>query len=1072
MTLIRSTVNMAPQSASPDSIDAATRFIRRGGLCAIALALGITTSAHAQEADKPKEEPRPISLDEVTVTGTRIKQRDDYTSPNPIQTIDASEMKRLGIVNISDAITQVPSNVSQFTPLNTGGSAFFVGSTLANLRGLNPFFGTRTLTLVDTHRFIPTTQGDSVDLNFIPSNLIARTDVVTGGASAAYGSGAISGVVNILLDHRLEGIKLDMDYGASERGDGDNYHVGLAGGTDLFGDRGHIIAGGEYQKQDVIQDCASARDWCGRGLGAFSNDTSGFAFGVGIPYNAKIAGQPWNIVTDNLRVNQASTAGVIFNGRTGATAASQLNAAGTDISPFAIGTEGWRTTGGNTIGGDGAQTYRNLALFPEVERKTAYSRMSFNFTDETQGFVEASWGQVEGVNHQWSPGQNLAQNCIRPDNAFLGGTSAAFQAALAANYNNAVFATFPNQLCGDPTANPNAPGALPFLNATVLSKDWSLQNDQTVTTDTKVTRAVVGLSGALSNTWTWEAYYQYGKTTRDQIGRGYRTNLRYDLAVDAVIDNRVGSATFGQPVCRTTRDGVAPGASYDPSLAVGCQPLNPFGTSNASPQGLAYAFGSLTEHDDIRQDVVAGNVTGEVWQGWGAGPLSAAAGVEYRVDKLANLAGDLPFSQRTDFSLQYGDTFAGKTTVKEGFLELKMPLLKDVPGARSAVLNAAARKAKYKNEGGVGTTGETGEQDITVWKLAADWDIVDWFRLRGSRSRDIRAAGFRELYYSQSVPAGGLFGSVQNSKLVIGGNITSASDASVLILSGDPHLAPEKADTTTVGFVLSPAGWAESMHFSADYYKIDLKGGLALESAQAVVNSCFAGVTGKCSQIQFGAPLPGQPDPQSNITQVRAVYINQNPYEASGVDLAWDYLLPLDKLMGDAKGSLAFRLQGTYSLETKIQTTSFTGVTTTHDVSGQTGGDQGFLSDFASAPNFAANFTTSYLNAPFELTGQLRWVSAGRLDKQNPKTGPGEAGYDPALTYSTSDATVPSYYMLNLNGSYDFKWFGLQSLQLFANISNVFDKDPPFSAGQVGGANAVYFDTLGRTYRVGMRMAF
>jgi hypothetical protein len=239
----------------------------RPALCAIALGLGITTSAYAQEAGQPaSSEPKSsLTLDEITVTGTRIKQREDYVSPNPIQTIDSTEMNRLGIVNISDAVTQVPANVSQFTPANTGGSAFFIGSTLANLRGLNPFFGTRTLTLVDTHRFIPTTQGDSVDLNFIPSNLIERTEIVTGGASAAYGSGAISGVVNILLNHKLEGIKLDADYGTSERGDGDNYHVGLAGGTELFEGRGHIIFGGEYQKQDVIQSCSDARDWCADG---------------------------------------------------------------------------------------------------------------------------------------------------------------------------------------------------------------------------------------------------------------------------------------------------------------------------------------------------------------------------------------------------------------------------------------------------------------------------------------------------------------------------------------------------------------------------------------------------------------------------------------------------------------------------------------------------------------------------------------------------------------------------------------------------------------------------------------
>jgi outer membrane receptor protein involved in Fe transport len=142
---------------------------------------------NAQESDEGGE----TDLEEVVVTGSRI-QREDYVSPNPVSTFDAQRMENLGLVNIADVITQVPQNVSQFQAATTGGSAFFIGSTLANLRGLNPFFGTRTLTLVDSRRFIPTTQGDSVDLNFIPSILIARTEIVTGGASAAYGSGAVS----------------------------------------------------------------------------------------------------------------------------------------------------------------------------------------------------------------------------------------------------------------------------------------------------------------------------------------------------------------------------------------------------------------------------------------------------------------------------------------------------------------------------------------------------------------------------------------------------------------------------------------------------------------------------------------------------------------------------------------------------------------------------------------------------------------------------------------------------------------------------------------------------------------
>ncbi len=283
-------------------------------------------------------------------------------------------------------------------------------------------------TLVDTHRFIPTTQGDSVDLNFIPSNLIERTEIVTGGASAAYGSGAISGVVNIFLNHKLNGIKFDADYGQTEHSDGKNYHFGIAGGTDLFGGRGHIIAGGEYQKEDAIQSCSDARDWCARGLTGFGNDT-GFNFTAGVPYTPKIPGQPWSIVTDNVRYNQLSTTGVIFNNTPNATSTFQLTPDGKGVTPFAVGRQGYRGPGGSpssstAIGGDGAPTFKNLSIYPEVDRKTTYARMSMDFTDNLAGFVEASWGQVKGVNHQWSPGQNSANNCVLPDNAYVQGNTA------------------------------------------------------------------------------------------------------------------------------------------------------------------------------------------------------------------------------------------------------------------------------------------------------------------------------------------------------------------------------------------------------------------------------------------------------------------------------------------------------------------------------------------------------------------------------------------------------------------------------------------------------------------------
>lgn len=1026
---------------------------RLGALKASALATAVAIAFGSPPAAEAQEEARnpSTSLDEIVVTGSRIRQREDYVSPNPVSTFDAARMENLGLVNVADVVTQVPQNVSQFQAATTGGGAFFVGSTLANLRGLNPFFGTRTLTLVDSRRFIPTTQGDSVDLNFIPSILIERTEVVTGGASAAYGSGAVSGVVNILLDRDLEGVKLNLDYGTTGEGDGDNYHLGVAGGSSFGDDRGRFVVGGEYQNQDVIQSCSDARDWCAQGVGLFSNNT-GFSFGAGQPYTPKIPGQPADIITSNLRQNQTSHTGVIFNNTPGATSTFQFNEAGTDIVPFAVGSEGWRGASGTVPGGDGESIYKNLSLYPEVERKTVFGHAEWDFSDTLSGFLEASWGNVVGINRQWAPGQNTVNTCIRPDNAYLGTLSQAARDAIAARNGNSPFST--NVLCGFNI------GGIPLSPpGTIVTKDWSDQNDQRVTTDTEVTRIVIGANGEINENWSWDAYYQYGKTTRDQIGQNYTSNWRYYMAADAVIGPN------GQPVCRATLVGV-PDPNVDPSLITGCQPLNIFGKA-ASQAALDYVFGDLTESNKIRQDVYAGTISGQLWEGFDAGPLIGAFGLEYRVEDLVNNAGDLPRPQRTDFSLQYGDSFGGETTVKEAFAEFEMPFLRDRPGARQLMLNVAGRRSEYRNVGGLGTSGETGKQSFTTWKAAFVYDPVEWLRFRGSRSQDLRAASFRELYYSQSIPPGGIFGYVQNPTAGLPPNTyPPQGDAAWQILSGNPNLRPEQSLTETLGFVVSPGGAAQGLNFSTDFYEITIAGGQRLDGAPTVINGCLVlNQPEQCARIKFGPPLvPGFPT--SNIEEVNVPYINATPYTAKGVDFSFDYPIELEA------GTIAFSLTSTRVIDLLFQDPISQVV---RDVAGQSGGGFGFLPDVAPAPEWVGNLIVSYVADRFTITGQARYTGSGKLDLLTPRTGPSDPGFDPNLTGSVTNSDVPSHTTFNLSGSYDLQVGGLERLELFGSITNVFDKDPPFSGNNgfgVGGVNATFFDTLGRSYRIGVRMNF
>ena len=245
---------------------------------------------------------------------------------------------------------------------------------------------------------------------------------------------------------------------------------------------------------------------------------------------------------------------------------------------------------------------------------------------------------------------------------------------------------------------------------TIVTKDWSDQNNQTVTTDTEVTRIVLGLNGSISETWSWEAYFQFGETTRDQIGDGYATNWRYYMATDAVIN-----PANGQPICRAVLTGQVPDPNVDPSLIQGCLPLNVFGNTAASAGALNYAFADLTEANEISQDVYAGTISGQLWKGWGAGGLMGAFGLEYRTEDLVNNAGDLPRAQRTDFSLQYGDSFAGNTDVKEAFAEFEMPFLRDLPGAQLLTANIAGRRSEYTNTDEV--SGQSGDQAFTLGSL-------------------------------------------------------------------------------------------------------------------------------------------------------------------------------------------------------------------------------------------------------------------------------------------------------------------------------------------------------------------
>jgi outer membrane receptor protein involved in Fe transport len=1039
----------------------------------------LTGSAFAQqpapEADR--------SLEEITVTGSRIR-RDDFSSAQPTTVMDNQYLQNLGVINLGAAMVGVPQNVNRNSPDANAGGNFFNGSTLANLRGLNPFFGTRTLTLVDSRRHVPTNQGDGVDLNFIPTILIDRVETVTGGASASYGSGAIGGVQNILLDRDYEGIKAEIDFGASGEGDGDSTHYGVAFGTGV-GETGQFVVGIEGEESDGIFKCSSSRDWCGTNTGVISNHL--FAAPAGPD------GRPQNLVLPGLREAWNSRTGIFWlpNGPAGSPRAPnsgavvpsvRLNDAGNGLVSFnpGVGGDGFFQT--VALGGEGEGIHEDTVIRSPVERTIAYASFTNELTDKLGFFVEASVGDTETDSEGGFT--NFTNTCIRADNAYIqpsqqGGSTALLDFVTA---NNGAF--------------PCLFGGVPF------HKNWENQIDHGNVTSTDLTRVAFGFDGEFGDsTWTWDAYYQSGKSERVQLVRDLGYENRYNYAIDTVLNGA------GQPACRsavdplvTTPVAVANVTNLggrllaNPVLRNGCQPLNPFGANNLTATAKAYAFGYIRENTDVEQNMAEFVASGDIAEGFGAGSLKAAAGVSFRSEDLQNIAAEeLGDAVRRDFAIQYGETFAGDVDVIEVFGELDLPL------HETFSMQVAARHSEYENTAGQGTPdpGAKFDYNIDTYKIGASWDVLPVLRIRLSESHDIRAPNHRELYYGQVFTPGSFFGFIQPPFSSNPWTNTTAPDPVSATLFGGARsgVLPEEADTTTIGFVIQPQD--SNVRLAIDYFDITLENSIAPANLSITIQGCFLGIQSYCDQItdgittpwqnpaldHNGAPTPGAgpkdsiPCPATCFTNIENYFsqtFNAGTYEVKGIDLTFDWLKELDN------GSLMLRFLGTRTLEqnvTIVRNPLIPLVPT--NIAGTVGNAVGFLSDYASAADFTGNLTATWTRGNFSLTGQMRYVDDGIIARD--RIGPDDAAFVATAAASAANGgrqsttlnALDSYEVYTVSGSYDFQLQGGNGLQVWGSINNLTDEDPPlYGTNLGGGTNAIFYNTAGREYRMGLRMNF
>lgn len=993
-------------------------------------ALSIAAPAFAQDAQDLQAVEAEAEADAgenaILVTGTRIV-RDGYTAPTPVTVASVAELALSTPSGVADGLNKLPQFSNSLSPSKAASnfSNLPIHGNILNLRGLgttgaNPKGPLRTLILFDGIRVAPTEYVGTIDTNVLPQLLMQRVDVVTGGASAAWGSDAVAGVVNFVLDKKFTGITGVAQAGTSQRGYNDNQRFGAAGGFSFGEGRGHVLLSAEYNHNNGMKrgdrDFSNlGYNYVGATVGCVNPDPTGNPTGcsVGGSLNPYTIGTDIRIsaIAPNGRITASSVAGNPLIGQV-------VNSDGT-TRPFntgtAVGSPGFQS------GGDGYRiTQQNAAIIPSKNYQS-FGRLSYDVADDINAYAQVIFTRSDyeyptQTNALVGPGQAVT---IFSGNPYL---TSAMQATL----------TGPND------------------SITVQQYDAG-QPQPFAKERTDYWLATAGLDGDMG-AFKWGMNYTHGSSKHEMATSGLYDSRKQFAAADVVL---VG----GTPTCRVLTD---PATA---SQFSGCQPINFLrgDPSRTSPAGYAYATGTSQYQARIKQDSFAVHLSGSLFD-LPAGPVDFAVGAEYRHQSINLTSNADPLGLLTDaqkeayfaglrgvprsagtvldpngtplpsfFWLTNVGSANGSLKVKEGFAEVAVPLLKDTAGFKELSLNGAVRVTDYSSSG-----------TVTTWKVGGSWRPIDDVLLRATYSRDIRAPNLFELF---SGPQAAI-GIVNDARI---GNIGSGLNQNVIsAVIGNPNLKPERAKTLTIGGVISPRG-LPGFSMSIDYYSIKVDGLIDQLSAQQIVNNCTnsGGTAPDCATIIRATPttLP---------TQINILPTNLAFLKTSGFDFDASYRTKVGE-----NGNLSIRLYANYLSKFDVQ--QFTGAPILHYA-----GVSVVASNPAAYPRIRGNLTVDYSNDKFGITLSEQMIGGMRLDI------PGALPNGARVNFVNGQVKAVFYTDLTLRAKIQVA--GSKSFEPFVTINNLFDRSPPLIPGTVPGVNlptniAVY-DIIGRAFTAGVRFKF
>ncbi len=647
-------------------------------------ALALSPMARAQSNDGKAAD----VLQEVVVTGSRVISNGN-NSPTPLTVISTEKLLETQPTTVAAALQNIPvfqGSLGQTT--GTGGAQAAGPNGSANAVNIRNLGLNRTLVLVDGSRLQPTTDTGVVTLDMIPEMLLQRVDVVTGGASAVYGSDAISGVVNFVTDKKFNGMKFKAQSGISELGDGAINSIGIALGSNVLSGRGHIEGSYEYYDDEGIFDMFS-RDVGNNYMLAGAN--------VGSTAPPGTAANPYKLYS-NVHISTSSFGGLI---RSGPLAGQNFTTNGV-LSSFQNGAA--TGTNGFQVGGDGAYNF-NSSLKGALRSNRALVRFDYDLTDTTHFYFQSLGAKYRNKFNNYSlPFDNVT---LSTTNAFL---PANYQAAMQS------VTTFTlSQIPQQKEAHTNI---------------WEMESYQLIS----------GLNGRLGN-YTWDASYSHGYSQPTWNILHNPNFLKQAAALDAV-----RNPANGQIVCRVTLTNPAAFPGCAPLNLFGPTAASPEALDYYTDHSVA---STTQSQDEVNASITgapfstwAGPVNIAVSGEWRQAYYRTDS--DSKPEDLANCA-LLPNTMNcTATTALHRVTFRSSTpvmqTVSEAALEADLPLLKDAPLAQSLNVNLAGRYASYSEIGSAPT-----------WKIGLDWHLNDEWRFRATRSRDFRAPNLNNLYSPASV---------------------------------------------------------------------------------------------------------------------------------------------------------------------------------------------------------------------------------------------------------------------------------------------------------------------------------